>query len=198
MSHYIYRPQTKFEARYCFQKCVSVILFTGDGGLCMMLLPVWLPGPMFLLGGLYPWSHVPSRVVSVMGVTFQRGGSLFGGVSVGRPPESEKRAVHILLEYFLVVNIETWRKSYHMWRLNYGLVPGGSLSERGVLCPEEGLCRENPPPRIRKAGSIHPTGMLSCCEYIDLMKKLSRVKIKLWTSSGQSWVYKNYNCNFLA
>ena len=31
------------------------------GGLCMMSLPVWLPGPMFLLGGLCPWSHVPSR-----------------------------------------------------------------------------------------------------------------------------------------
>ena len=29
-------------------------------GLCMMSLPVWLPGPMFLFGGLCPWSHVSS------------------------------------------------------------------------------------------------------------------------------------------
>ena len=34
----------------------------------MMSLPVWVPGPMFLLGGLCPWSHVPSRV-QVQGVT---------------------------------------------------------------------------------------------------------------------------------
>ena len=33
------------------------------GGLCMMSFPVWLPGPMFLLGGL--WSNVPSWGVSV-------------------------------------------------------------------------------------------------------------------------------------
>ena len=30
-------------------------------GLCIMSLPVWLPDPMFLLGGLCPWSHVPFR-----------------------------------------------------------------------------------------------------------------------------------------
>ena len=63
----------------------------------MMSLPVLLPGPMFLLGGLCPWSHVPSR----SGVSVQEG-SLSRGVSEGRPPpESEKRAVSILLECFL-------------------------------------------------------------------------------------------------
>ena len=38
-----------------------VILFMGGGGLCMMSLPVWLPGPMFFLEGLYLWFHIPSR-----------------------------------------------------------------------------------------------------------------------------------------
>ena len=33
----------------------------GEGGLCMMSLSVWLPGPNNLLGGLCSWSHVPSR-----------------------------------------------------------------------------------------------------------------------------------------
>ena len=48
----------------------------------MMSFPVWLPGPMFLLGGLCPWSHVPSRVgVSVQGILCP-GGSLSRGVSV--------------------------------------------------------------------------------------------------------------------
>ena len=54
----IYRPQTKFEGKVIFSEA-SVILFIG--GLCIMLLPVFLSGPMFFLGGLCPWSHVPSR-----------------------------------------------------------------------------------------------------------------------------------------
>ena len=33
---------------------------TGIHSCCMMSLSVWLPSPMFLLGGLYLWSHVPS------------------------------------------------------------------------------------------------------------------------------------------
>ena len=32
-----------------------------QASVCMMSLPVWLPGPMFLPGGLCAWSHVPSR-----------------------------------------------------------------------------------------------------------------------------------------
>ena len=110
---------------------VSVILFMGKGGLCMMSLPVWLPGPMVLLGvsvsgpmflprwslslvGLCPWSHVLfrgslSKEVSVQGVSVQ-------GVSVQR---------------FSV-----------QW----------------------GLYMETP--RIRKAGGMHRTGMLSCFVYI--------------------------------
>ena len=44
----------------------------------MMSLPVWLPCPMFLPGGLCLWSHVPSRGVSVSGSMFLPGGSLSG------------------------------------------------------------------------------------------------------------------------
>ena len=43
-----YCPQTKFWAKLCFHRCLSV----HNGGLCMMSLPVWLPGPMFLLESL--------------------------------------------------------------------------------------------------------------------------------------------------
>ena len=47
---------------------MSVILSTwGRGGLCMMSLPVWLPGAMFLLG------------VSVSGAMFLLGGLCLGG-----------------------------------------------------------------------------------------------------------------------
>ena len=47
---------------------VSVILFRG--GLCMMSLPVWLPGPMFLLGEVsVPGTMFLLRAVSVLGVS---------------------------------------------------------------------------------------------------------------------------------
>ena len=55
---------------------VSVILFIGGrGDLYMMSLLVWLPGPLFLPGGLYPWSHVPSGEWSLSGagVSVHRG-----------------------------------------------------------------------------------------------------------------------------
>ena len=60
---------------------------TRDDGLCMMLLPVWLPGPMFLLreGGLLLWSHVPSRGVSVSGPMFLLGGLSPGGLADRHP-----------------------------------------------------------------------------------------------------------------
>ena len=67
-------------------------IFTGiclstRGSFCMMSLPVWLPGPMLLLGGICAWSHVPSRGVSVQRVVSVQGGlcpggSLSRGVSV--------------------------------------------------------------------------------------------------------------------
>ena len=50
----------------------------GEGGLPMMSLPTWVPGPMFLLGrGVSVWSHVPS------------GESLSRGVSVRETPPRE-------------------------------------------------------------------------------------------------------------
>ena len=69
---------------------MSVILSSGGGGLCMMSLPVWLPGPMFLgwvggwVGGwgggvLCLWSHVPMFLPGGRG-------SLSRGVSVRETP----------------------------------------------------------------------------------------------------------------
>ena len=67
-------------------------------------------GVLYMSLCLVAWSHVPPRV-SVFGPMFHvpsRGMSLFGGVSVkgvsvGRPPESEKQAVCILLECILTM-----------------------------------------------------------------------------------------------
>ena len=92
----------------------------------MMSLRVWLPGPMFLVGGLYLWSHVPSKG-SLSGGSLSREslsreslsreslsrGSLSGGLCRGvsvretppnrdNPPELGEWAVRILLECFLV------------------------------------------------------------------------------------------------
>ena len=120
----------------------SVILFMG--GLCMMSLPVWLTGLMFLLGGLCLWSHVLS-VGLCQGVSVW--GSLYRGVSVQGVSFQEC------------------------------LFPGG-LSVQGVSLSGGGLCLGGycpggsvrgppwqrtplPPPRLR-AGSTHPTEMLSC------------------------------------
>ena len=98
-----------------------------------MSLPVWLPGPMFLPGGLCPCSHVPSR------------GSLPRGLC---PEESLPRGVSVQVVF-------VWES------LSRGLCLGvsvwGYLSRS--LCPG-GLCLWGPP-RIRKAGGTHPTGMLS-------------------------------------
>ena len=33
----------------------------------MISLPVWLPGPMFLLVSLCPWSHIPSGGICLLG-----------------------------------------------------------------------------------------------------------------------------------
>ena len=93
---------------------MSVILST-KVGVCMMLLPVLLPGPMSLLGGLCLWSHVLSRVVSVQGGSLSRGlcpgglspgGSLSRGVSIREiPPYGEEWVVRILLECVLVIYV---------------------------------------------------------------------------------------------
>ena len=59
----------------------------------MMSLSVWLPGPMFLLEGLYPWFDVPSRSLC-------QGGYLYPGGSLCReslpPPRIKILSCNIL------------------------------------------------------------------------------------------------------
>ena len=97
------------------------------GGLCMMSLPVWLPGPMFLLGGLCPWSHVPSLGVSVQGASVQ-GGSLSGGFFPG--------------------GVSVQGTSVQGVSVQGVLCPRGSLSNGFSI--EGGLCRETLPPESEK------------------------------------------------
>ena len=65
----------------------------GGGGLIMMSLPVWLPGPMFLLGGLYRCSCVPFGGLCPRGSlsrgSLSRGASLSRGVSVRETSRTE-------------------------------------------------------------------------------------------------------------
>ena len=88
---------------------MSVILSTGD--LCMMSLPVWLLGPMFLpRGGVFVPSPMFLLVVSLQGVSAKdtswshvpSEGSLSGRPLWTETPYSEERAVRILLECILV------------------------------------------------------------------------------------------------
>ena len=79
--------------------------FCSQGGFCMMSLPVWLPGPMFLLG------------VSVSGPMFHLGGLPEQRHPHGQrpipldrdpppdrePPYGKERVVRILLECILVM-----------------------------------------------------------------------------------------------
>ena len=51
---------------------LQVFVCPRGGGVCMMSLPIWLPGPMFLLEGLSSWSHVRSS-----------GGLCLGGLCLG-------------------------------------------------------------------------------------------------------------------
>ena len=104
----------------------SVILSTGGVGLCMMSLPVWLPGPMFLRGGGF-LSLVPCSFqgVSVSGPMFldrdspdrnprtetplDRDPHPLDRDPLGQrlPLYSKERTVHILLECILVdINIK--------------------------------------------------------------------------------------------
>ena len=97
----------------------------------MKSLPVWMPGPMFLLGGVsvsdpkfLPGGSLSRGSLSGVGIYVQGGlcpgGSLFGrvlcpgvsvqGVSVRdtprqRPMYGKERAIHILLEFFLFLII---------------------------------------------------------------------------------------------
>ena len=86
---FYYRPEAKFGVwgKVIFSECVSFCSW-GDlydsvhwGGICMISLPVWLPGPMVFLGRgflcLIPCSF---QWVSVWGV-LSRGVSLRGSLS---------------------------------------------------------------------------------------------------------------------
>ena len=52
----------------------------------MMSLPVWLPGPIFLLEGLCLWSHVPSRGSLSLTPFFLLGGLSDRDIPDKRPP----------------------------------------------------------------------------------------------------------------
>ena len=86
------------------QSTVFKPFFCSQGDLCMMSLPVWLPGPMFLLGGLSLWSHVHSRGSLSRGLCL--GGSLARGSLPGRRAEKHeiyaaKFGSHLFYDLFL-------------------------------------------------------------------------------------------------
>ena len=84
------RPQTKLWEANVFTPVCQSFCSQGAGGLCMITLPVWLPGPMiWTLGGfcLFPrsfqgdlclWFYVPSR------------GSLSRGLSPWQRPPRQR------------------------------------------------------------------------------------------------------------
>ena len=71
--------------------CLS---FCPQRGLCMMSLPVWLTGPMFLLGGLGFLCHVPSRRVSLSRESLIRGVSVQRASVRETPSHGEERMSH--------------------------------------------------------------------------------------------------------
>ena len=98
-----YLLQTKLQEGNVFTPVCQSFCSQRRGDLCMMSLPVWLPGPMFLLG------------VSVSRSMFLLGGLCLGGLpdrdspgqrppwtETTRPPYGKERAVRILLERILV------------------------------------------------------------------------------------------------
>ena len=104
-SNYLLPPTNEVWGKVMFYTCLS---FCSPEGGVYVSLPVWLPGPMFLLGGSlslvqcsFGGEGFCPRRVFVQG----RGRYPGGGVSVGRPPhsKSEKQMVRILLGCFLVI-----------------------------------------------------------------------------------------------
>ena len=90
------------------------VFLRGKGVYLFDVTSCWLPGPMILREGLCALSHVPSRGSAYGGMGYVYRGRLptegEGGLPTEErldrhPPEPEKRAVHILLECFLVINI---------------------------------------------------------------------------------------------
>ena len=116
----------------------------------MMSLPVWLTGLMFLLGGLFLWSHVLSGGLCqgglCLGISVQ--GCLCPGVSLSRGSLSRRVSFQGSL---CPGGVSVWGRSLSRG----GICPGGSV--RGPPWQRTPL----PPPGLR-AGSTHPTEMLSC------------------------------------
>ena len=129
------RPSNEVWGKVMFlHVCHSVL---GIGGLCMMSLPIWLPGPRFLPGGLCLWSHVLGEG-SVQGVCVWRT-SVWRSLSMG--------------------------VSVHGVSVQGDFCPGGLCPEGlcpGGLLSREVSVRENPPDIQWRACSMHPTGMHSC------------------------------------
>ena len=104
----------------------SVILSRGGGGLCMMSLPVWLPGPMFLPGGFLSlflcsfWGSLSLFLCSFWGslslvpCSF-RGVSIQGVSLTETPRDGKERVVRILLECILVTRVNFLTR-WHHWR----------------------------------------------------------------------------------
>ena len=92
----------------------QVFVYGERGCICMMSLPVWLPGPMILRGVSVPCTMSLPGGLPTGGMGYVYRGRLptegEGGLPTEEgldrhPPEPEKRAVRILLECFLVINI---------------------------------------------------------------------------------------------
>ena len=108
LKHSFLPPANEVWGKVIFS-ATCVLLFGGGGGLCMMSLHVWLPGPMFLPGegALCAWSHVPW-----MGGGLCPGGSLSGRLLwTETPPYGEGRVVRILLEYQRDISMPVGSKS---------------------------------------------------------------------------------------
>ena len=98
----------------------------------MMSLPVWLPGQMFLLGGLCLWSHVLRGSLPGGGGSLSKGacpgdvsvqgGSLSVGVSVGRPaPPPRMRKAGGMLSFLSICSFKCSSISFVI-SLSCGLV----------------------------------------------------------------------------
>ena len=70
---YLLPPVNEVWAKVVFLHMSVVLSMERGGGLCMMSLPVWLPGPRFLSGGLCFWYHVPSRGICLWSHVPSRG-----------------------------------------------------------------------------------------------------------------------------
>ena len=95
LSYTYYRLQTTFGIRQCFHRCLSV--YGGEGSL-------FIRG--FASGGLPRGSASGEGSASRGSGLHPVGGGLHPGRGgLGKTPELEKRVVHILLEYFLALEV---------------------------------------------------------------------------------------------